>query len=64
MTKWDYFNIGAQTCAISAMIYALVFGEVTLWPMKWPLWRHAVLYPVVLVVLIIAFVMTLRQMWG
>lgn len=63
MTKWDYFNIGVQTCALGVMIYALVFGEVTLWPMKRPLWSHVVLYPVVLVALIIAFALTLRQMY-
>lgn len=63
MSKWDYFNIGMQTCAIGLMLYALIFGEVTIWPMKQPLRKYTVLYPVVFVILVIALVFSVCQMW-
>ncbi|MBD5806857.1 hypothetical protein DTK66_07090 [Lactobacillus sp. M31] len=62
MDKQDCFNLGFQTCVLSGMLFVLLFGEVTLWPMKKPLHEHLLLYPIALMFVILGLVHIIQQM--
>ena len=63
MSKWDYFLLGIKVCLLVAMLFTLLFGEVTVWPMKEPLWKHTVIYPLVVVLFIVALITSITPLW-
>lgn len=63
MTKWYYFGLGIKTCLLSVILFLLLFGEVTLGPMKKPLKAYSVLYPIVVLFVVCCLFFTVRQMW-
>lgn len=63
MTKWHYFWIGFKASALLIVLFTLLFGEVTCWPMKQPLWKHSVLYLLVVISFVIALISDFRLMW-
>lgn len=44
MTKWDYFLLGLQFTVSILGLYALFFGEITVWPLKKPLKEYQGLF--------------------
>ena len=63
MTKWDYFWTGAKISLLAMMLFTLLFGEVTVWPMKEPLWKHTVAYPIVVLIFALALISSIKQLW-
>lgn len=63
MTKWDYFSLGVKISLLTIALFALLFGEVTVWPMKEPLWKHTVAYPIVVLIFVAALISSAKQLW-
>ncbi|QLL75813.1 hypothetical protein [Limosilactobacillus reuteri] len=47
MTKWDYFLFGLQFGFSVLGLWALFFGEITVWPLKKPLKQYQGLFFVI-----------------
>ena len=63
MSKWDYFLLGVKVCLFATILFTLLFGEVTVWPMKEPLWKHTVAYLLVVVLFIVALITSIKSLW-
>ena len=63
MTKWDYFCTGVKISWLAIMLFTLLFGEVTVWPMKEPLWKHTVAYLITVLIFAIALISSIKQLW-